>query len=80
MGKALCELPFALHRQQTEKYKQNVNVALPGKISADANGKGDWGHSNESLPTTAVRNTTERSFNNLKLIKRFTDQLWLMKC
>jgi len=26
MGKALCERPFALHRQQHEKYKQNVNV------------------------------------------------------
>jgi len=27
MGKALCERPFALHRQQPEKYKQNVDVA-----------------------------------------------------
>jgi len=26
-GKALCERPFALHRQQTEKYKQNVDVS-----------------------------------------------------
>jgi len=27
-GKALCERPFALHRQQP-KFKQNVNVAHP---------------------------------------------------
>jgi len=27
MGKALCERPFVLHRQQPEKYKQNVDVA-----------------------------------------------------
>jgi len=27
MGKALCEHPYALHRQQSEKYKQNVDVA-----------------------------------------------------
>jgi len=27
MGKALCERPFALHRQQPENYKQNVDVA-----------------------------------------------------
>jgi len=27
MAKALCERPFALHRQQPEKYKQNVDVA-----------------------------------------------------
>jgi len=35
-GKGFCEGPFALHRQQLENYKQNVNVAPPGKISADA--------------------------------------------
>jgi len=27
MGKALCECPFALHRQQPEKYKQNIDVS-----------------------------------------------------
>jgi len=40
MGKALCEHPFQLHRHKPEKYKQNVDVAPPGKISVDANGKG----------------------------------------
>jgi len=25
-GKALCECPFVLHRQQPEKYKQNIGV------------------------------------------------------
>jgi len=33
-GRAFCERPFALHRQQLERDKQNVDVA-PGKISAD---------------------------------------------
>ena len=32
MGKALCERQFALHRQQPEKYKQNVDVSPHGKI------------------------------------------------
>jgi len=36
MGKALCERQFALHRQQLEKDKQNIDVATPGEISADA--------------------------------------------
>jgi len=27
MGKARCERPFTLHRQQPEKHKQNVDVA-----------------------------------------------------
>jgi len=40
MGKALCECPFALHLQQPEKYKQNIDVSPPGQISADANGQG----------------------------------------
>jgi len=33
-----CVRPFALHllRQQTEKDKQNVDFAPPGKISAEA--------------------------------------------
>jgi len=31
-----CVRPFALHRQQTEKDKQNVDFAPPGKVSADA--------------------------------------------
>jgi len=26
LGKAVCERPFALHRQQPEKDKQNFNV------------------------------------------------------
>jgi len=29
-----------LHRQQFEKDKQNVDVSLPGKISADAHDEG----------------------------------------
>jgi len=37
-NKELCERPFALQRQQHEKDKQNVDVAPPGKISADAHG------------------------------------------
>jgi len=28
-GKAFCEHPFALHRQQLEKDKQNVDVSTP---------------------------------------------------
>ena len=36
-GEAFCVRPFALHRQQPEKDKQNVDfVPPPGKISADA--------------------------------------------
>ena len=66
-GKALCEYPDALHRQQPEKDKQNIDVAAPGKISADAHGKGVWVHSDESSPITAVRNTAERSFSKLRL-------------
>jgi len=31
-----CVRPFALHRQQTEKDKQNVDFGPPEKISADA--------------------------------------------
>jgi len=34
-GKAYCERPFALHRQQPEKDKQYVDLPL-GEISADA--------------------------------------------
>jgi len=37
-GKAFCQPPFALHRQQFENYEQNVDVCPPGKISADAHG------------------------------------------
>jgi len=33
-----CIHQFALHRQQPEKDKQNVDFAPPGKISADAHG------------------------------------------
>jgi len=42
-----------------------------GKITADAHRKGAWGHSNESLPITAIRNTAERSFSKVRLIKTF---------
>jgi len=35
-GKAFCERPFALHRQQPEHDKQNVDNAPPRKISAYA--------------------------------------------
>jgi len=38
-GKALCERPFTLHRQQPEKCKDFVDVSPPGKISADAHWK-----------------------------------------
>jgi len=33
-----CVRPFALHREQPEKDKQNVDIAPQGKISADAHG------------------------------------------
>ena len=33
--------------------------------------KGGLGHSNESLPITVVRNTAQRSFSKLRLIKTF---------
>jgi len=33
--------------------------------------KWTWGHHNEGLPITAVRNTVERSFSKSKLIKTF---------
>ena len=46
-------------------------LRTPGRISVDAHGKGDCGHSNESLPITATRNTAERSFSKLSLIKTF---------
>jgi len=35
-GKAFCERPFALHRQQPEK-EQSFDVSLPLKISAKTN-------------------------------------------
>jgi len=31
-GKALCKRPFALHRYQPEKYKQNIDVAPLEKL------------------------------------------------
>ena len=37
--KSFCERPFLLHRQQSEKDKQNIGVAPPGKISADAHAR-----------------------------------------
>jgi len=70
-GKALCKRPFVLHRQQPEKYKENVDIYLHGKITADAHTKEAWGHSNKSLPITAVRNTAKRSFSKLRLVKTF---------
>ena len=66
MGKALWKCLFTFNRQQPEKYEQNIDVSPTGKISADADGKGAWGHSNEGLPITAVR-----SFSKLRLIKTF---------
>jgi len=35
-GEEFRESTFTLHRQQPDKDQQNVNVAPPGKISADA--------------------------------------------
>ena len=69
-GKALYKHLFALYRLQPEKFKQNSTFPL-GKITADAHRKGAWGHSNESLPITAVRNTGEWRFSKLRLIKMF---------
>ena len=37
-AKRFCERPFALHRQQAGKDKQNVDVASPAKFSAAAHG------------------------------------------
>jgi len=50
-----------------------------GRISADAHWKGAWGHSNESFPITALRNTAERSFRRLRLIKTFHRSTMTMK-
>jgi len=41
-GTAFCERPFALHRQQPDKDKQNCNVAPRGKISVDTKGCTDF--------------------------------------
>jgi len=63
----------------TERYLKSLSkvstLSLPGKISADANGKGaedpfHW-RPNKSFPITAVRNTAEWSFSKLRLIKTF---------
>jgi len=35
-AKRFAKVHFTLHRQQPENDKQNVDVATPGKISADA--------------------------------------------
>jgi len=43
MGQALCERPFALHRQKPEKYKQNVDVAPPWKHLCGRQWKGPLG-------------------------------------
>jgi len=73
MGKALCECPFALHRKQPEKYKQNIDVS-PWKNFCGCQWKGGLGHTTEGLPIIAVRNTAERSFSKLRLIKTFHRQ------
>jgi len=57
--KALCKRPFALHCQQSKKLQAKCRRFPPGKISADDHRKGALGHSNESFPITAVRNTAE---------------------
>jgi len=36
--KAFCQCSYALHCQQPEKDKHIVDIAIPGKISADAHG------------------------------------------
>jgi len=60
-----------LHRQQPEKYKQNVDVGAPWKKFLPTHMEGAWDHPNERLPITAVRNTAEWSFSKLRLIKTF---------
>ena len=67
-GKALCKRPFTLLRQQPEQYNSDV---APWKNFCRRSWKGAWGHSNESLPFTAVRYIAERSFSKLNLIKTF---------
>jgi len=37
-GKAFCERPLALHRQQPEKDKQNFDISPPGKNPAHSHG------------------------------------------
>jgi len=39
MEQALCERQFTLHRQQPEKYKQNIDVSPHEKIPPDAHEK-----------------------------------------
>jgi len=53
------------------KMISKISTLPHGKISADAHGMGAWSHSNQSSPITAVRNTAERSFSKLRLIKTF---------
>jgi len=48
-----------------------ISTLPPWKNFCGRPGKGDWGHSNESLPITAVRNTAERIFSKFRLIKMF---------
>ena len=81
MGKVLCEGPFVSHRQQREKYKQNVDVVPPfGKISADANGKGAWGPFHKSamtderltnLATISIASETAKTLDMTELTKTF---------
>jgi len=52
-GKAFCERPIALHRQQPENDKHNVDAAPSGKISADAHGVRY--HSQENSPGAGCR-------------------------
>jgi len=44
--------PFALHRQQPQKVKQNFDISPPGKIYADAHG---YRFNNSSLSMQVLR-------------------------
>ena len=59
--------------------KNFVTVSLQPQEKFRYSPKGAWGYSNKSFPITAVRNTADQSFSKFRLLKRFTDQLWLMK-
>jgi len=57
---------------QITKYSIRLKLCLQKwarrLITTEANG---WGHHNEHLPITAVRNTVDRSFSKFTLIKTF---------
>jgi len=67
---ALCERPFALHRQQPEKHKQNFDVTLMEKFLRTPVERG-LGTILTNLLITATSSTAERSFSKLRLIKTF---------